>query len=104
MLEDIRKSFIGKIWVAMDRWFLFKELFQWLAANNYVWMAKAKRNKARYRREIERVTGRERLVPVKSGQIITEVFFRLLRGSVNADGLCAISTPEIYLKLPFQVE
>lgn len=103
MLEDIRKSFKGKLWVAMDRWFLCKELFQWLVANNYDWVTKAKRNTALYRREIERVTGRERFVPVKPGQLIREVFLNLLRVSANTDGLCAISIPEIHMKLPFQV-
>lgn len=103
MLQDIRKSFNGKLWVAMDRWFLCKDLFQWLVANNYDWVTKAKRNTALYRREIERVTGRERFVPVKPGELIREVFFKLSKVSANTDGLCAISIPEIYIKLPVQV-
>ena len=72
MLEDIRKGFKGRLWVAMDRWFLCKDLFQWLVANNYDWVTKAKRNTALYRRETERVTGRERFVPIKPKQMMLQ--------------------------------
>lgn len=35
MLMNIRTLTDIKLWVAMDRWFICKELFQWLTSNNF---------------------------------------------------------------------
>lgn len=44
MLLSLRKITSVRLWVAMDRWFLCKELFQWLNSNNFDWVTKCKRN------------------------------------------------------------
>ena len=102
MLTDIREFVNCRLWVAMDRWFLCKELFLWLQERNYDWVTKAKKNTALYRMETEKFSGRIRMVPVKPSTLIMEVFFRLLK---NADkgAMSAIEIKNIYMKMPREV-
>jgi hypothetical protein len=99
MLLDIRKVCKHKLWVAMDRWFLCKNLFVWLVQNNFDWVTKAKRNTSLFRKEIEPVTGRDRFIPVKPSTLIKEVFFNLIKDGEKKE-LRAVSLPNIYIKLP----
>jgi len=48
MLLSLRTITHVKLWVAMDRWFLCKDLFQWLSSNNFDWVTKCKRKTALY--------------------------------------------------------
>ena len=102
MLLDIRRIYTGILWVAMDRWFLCKEFFNWLTDHQYDWVTKAKRNTALYRKEIENITGRERFIPIKPSTLIKEVFFKLLISGTKNE-LSAISIPNIYIKLPYRI-
>lgn len=101
MLLDLRKSVSCRLWVAMDRWYLCKDFFNFLTDNNFDWVTKAKRNTALYRKEIENITNRIRFVPVKPSTLIQEVFFRLK--NMPATGVTGISIPDIYMKLPYEV-
>jgi hypothetical protein len=52
MLLALRTSTKCRLWVAMDRWYLCKDFFNFLLANQFDWVTKAKRNTALYKREI----------------------------------------------------
>lgn len=100
MLLDLRKSVSCRLWVAMDRWYLNKDFFNFLLDKNFDWVTKAKRNTALYRKEIESTTNRERFVPVKPGILIKEVFLKLK--SMPATGVVGIAIPNIYMKMPYE--
>ncbi|MCG9969782.1 hypothetical protein L9W92_17410 [Pelotomaculum terephthalicicum JT] len=40
MLLDLRSTCDERLWVAMDRWFLCKNFFNWLAEPNFDWVTK----------------------------------------------------------------
>ena len=101
MLLDLRKTVHCRLWVAMDRWYLCKDFFNFLTANNFDWVTKAKRNTALYCKEIENITNRERFVPIKPCTLIKEVFFRL--SSMKTTGVAGIAIPDIYMKMPYEV-
>jgi hypothetical protein len=99
MLLALRQSTSCRLWVAMDRWYLCKDFFNFLLANHFDWVTKAKRNTALYKREIHPLTGRERFEPVNPAMLIKEAFPSLrMLGSV---GLAGISIPNIYMKMPY---
>lgn len=99
MLFALRQSTTCRLWVAMDRWYLYKDFFNFLLANHFDWVTKAKRNTALYKREIHPLTGRERFVPVNPAMLIKEAFPSLrMLGTV---GLTGISIPNIYMKMPY---
>jgi hypothetical protein len=102
MLLDIRKLCTHKLWVAMDRWFLCKDFFNWLIQNNYDWVTKAKRNTSLFRKETENATGRERFVPVKPSMLIKEVFLKLIKNGERNE-LSAVSIPDIFIKMPQKI-
>jgi len=100
MLLDLRKTTSCRLWIAMDRWFLCKDFFNFLINNNFDWVTKAKRNTALYRKEIENLTNRERFVPIKPFILIKEVFLKLK--SMPTTGVAGISIPNIYMKMPYK--
>ncbi len=99
MLLMLRESVSCRLWVAMDRWYLCKNFFAFLEANNFDWVTKAKRNTALFRKVIEPGTRRERFVPLTPVMLIREVFRNLTRQA--SSGLCSISIPDIYMKRPY---
>lgn len=99
MLLMLRESTSCRLWVAMDRWYLCKQFFSFLEANNFDWVTKAKRNTALFRKEIEPGTRRERYVPLTPVMLIREVFKQLT--SKKKSGLVSISIPDIYMKRPY---
>ena len=40
MLVQLRKSVSCRLWVAMDRWYLSKDFFNFLTSNSYDWSPK----------------------------------------------------------------
>jgi len=101
MLLSIRQCCSKRLWVAMDRWFLCKYLFNFLTDNNFDWVTKAKRNTALFRKEYERISGRERFVPVKPITLIIEYCSKLLKSATEGK-TAALSIPDIYMKMPYQ--
>ncbi|EXX89846.1 transposase, partial [Paenibacillus darwinianus] len=98
MLLALRQSTKCRLWVAMDRWYLCKDFFNFLTGNRFDWVTKAKRNTALFRKQIHPLTGRERYEPVNPAMLIKEVFTSLSKqGQV---GLVGISVPDIYMKMP----
>jgi hypothetical protein len=83
------------------RWYLCKDFFNFLMANDFDWVTKAKRNTALYKREIHSLTGQERFVPVNPAMLIKEAFPSL--NKLGAVGLVGISMPSIYMKMPCMV-
>jgi len=78
-----------------------KIFFNFLLADRYEWVTKAKRNTSIFRKEIHPLAGRERYVPVKPAILIREVFPPLSRQ--EQAGLAGISVPHIYMKMPHMV-
>ncbi len=101
MLLSIRQCCTKRLWVAMDRWFLCKYLFNFLTDNNFDWVTKAKRNTALFRKEYEKISGRERFVPIKPIMLIMEVCSKLLKSAAEGE-IAALSIPDIYMKIPYQ--
>ncbi len=99
MLVQLRKSVHCRLWVAMDRWYLSKNFFNFLTSNSFDWVTKAKRNTVLYRREIEPWSGRERFVPINTRMLIKEMFPWLKAQGV---GLVSVVVPEIYMKMPYE--
>nr|WP_229250977.1 transposase [Desulfosporosinus sp. SRJS8] len=95
----MRKSVHCRLWVAMDRWYLAKNFFNFLTSNSFDWVTKAKRNTALYRRQIESWSGRERFVSINTRMLIKEIFPRL---KVQGVGLVSVAVPEIYMKIPYE--
>lgn len=99
MLLSIRKITSKRLWVAMDRWFLCKELFQWLTANHFDWVTKCKRNTALYQLSGYDWNNKPRFSPVKPAQLLAKVYPMLMK--TGKPGECAsISIPDIFIKLP----
>jgi hypothetical protein len=98
MLLKIRDYTTSRLWVAMDRWYLCKDFFNFLTAHSFDWVTKAKRNTALFRRMTG--TGRERFVPMNPIMLIMEVFGQLMKQVPS--GIAAISIPDIYIKMPYQ--
>jgi hypothetical protein len=48
MLQDVRNSTTARLWVAMDRWFLCWDFFEWLQSKGFDWVTKAKKNTVLY--------------------------------------------------------
>lgn len=61
MLLQLRKFVTCRLWVAMDRWYLCKDFFNFLTDNSFDWVTKAKRNTALYQKEIESWSGYQSL-------------------------------------------
>lgn len=99
MLLKLRQVITCRLWVAMDRWYLSKDFFNFLIANQFDWVTMAKRNTALYRKEIESMTGRERFVPVRPLMLIKQVFSQLIKQAPS--GLVGIYIPNIYMKMPY---
>lgn len=99
MLLSLRTITPKRLWVAMDRWFLCKDLFQWLVANNFDWVTKCKRNTALYQLSGYDWNNNPRYSPVKPAQLLAKVYPTLIK--TGKPGECAsISIPDIYIKLP----
>jgi hypothetical protein len=98
MLLDLIKSVSCRLWIAMDRWYLSKEFFNFLTDNNFDRVTKAKRNTALFRKEFEAATNRERFVPVTPIFLIKEVYITLIASSKT--GLSAVTIPNVYMKMP----
>lgn len=100
MLLQLRNSVSCRLWVAMDRWYFCKDFFNFLTANQFDWVTKAKRNTALYRREVCPLTKKERFVPVRPLTLIQQAFGRLCIPS--SSGLVSIAIPDIYMKMPYE--
>ena len=99
MLLSLRTITDKRLWVAMDRWFLCKDLFQWLVSNNFDWVTKAKRNTALYQLSGYDWNNNPRYFPVNPSQLLAKVYQRLIR--TGKPGECvSIGIPDIYIKLP----
>lgn len=100
MLVQLRKSVSCRLWVAMDRWYLSKDFFNFLTSNSYDWVTKAKRNTAIYRRVIKPWSGQERFVSINARMLIKEIFPQL---KIQGPGLVSVAVPDIYMKMPYKV-
>lgn len=99
MLLSLREITSVRLWVAMDRWFLCKELFQWLNSNNFDWVTKCKRNTALYQLNGTDWKGKPRYSPVKPGTLLALHYAQLVKN--GKPGECsALNIPDIYIKLP----
>lgn len=98
MLSEIREINKSRLWVAMDRWFLCKKLFNWLLEHGFDWVTKAKRNTVLYRR-IENPRSRKRYVKVSPKELLKEAYPKLKAAGKNG----FVSIPEIYIRLPYKV-
>ena len=83
----------------MDRWFLCKELFQWLNSNNFYWVTKCKRNTALYQRNGLDWKGNPRYSAVKPSQLLVLYYPQLIKAG-KAGECSSISIPNVYIKLP----
>ncbi|MDR3585526.1 MAG: transposase, partial [Desulfosporosinus sp.] len=100
MLVQLRKSESCRLWVAMDRWYLSKDFFNFLTSNSYDWVTKAKRNTAIYRRVIKPWSGKEHFVSINARMLIQEIFPQL---KLQGPGLVSVAVPDIYMKMPYKV-
>ena len=101
LLLELRQTVSCRLWVAMDRWYLCKDFFNFLEQHSFDWVTKAKRNTALFRRELHPLTGRERFVPVNPRMLIQQVYPSLtLPGS---SGLVGTSIPNMYMKMPVMI-
>ena len=87
MLISLRTITPKRLWVAMDRWFLCKDLFQWLVANNFDWVTKCKRNTALYQLSGYDWNNNPRYSPVKPAQLLAKVYPTLIK--TGKPGECA---------------
>ena len=98
MLLSLREVTSVRLWIAMDRWFLCKELFQWLNSKNFDLVTKCKRNTALYQLSGTDWKGNPRYSPVKPGQLLALNYSQLVK-SGNASQCSALNIPDIYIKL-----
>lgn len=103
MLLSLRKITDSRLWVAMDRWFLCKDLFQWLTSNNFDWVTKCKRNTALYELSGYDWNNNPRYSPVKPALLIARVYQKLINSGKGGECV-SISIPDIYIKLPVMKE
>lgn len=99
MLLSLREVSAARLWVAMDRWFLCKDFFQWLNTNGYDWVTKCKRNTALYQLSGSDWNGKPRYVPVNPGKLLATVYNQLI-GTGKAGQIASVSLPDIFIKLP----
>lgn len=99
MLLSFREVSHARLWVAMDRWFLCKDFFQWLSSNGYDWVTKCKRNTALYQLSSTDWNSKPRYVPVNPAKLLAIVYNQLI-GTGKAGELASVSIPDIYIKLP----
>lgn len=99
MLLSLRETTSVRLWVAIDRWFLCKELFQWLNSNNFDWVTKCKRNTALYQRNDSDWKGNPRYSAVKPSQLLVLYYPQLIKAG-KAEECSSLSIPNIYIKLP----
>lgn len=78
MLLSLREVTSVRLWVAMDRWFLCKDLFQWLNSKNFHWVTKCKRNTALYQLSGSDWKGNPRYSPIKPGQLLALNYLQLI--------------------------
>ncbi|WP_245280929.1 transposase [Desulfitobacterium hafniense] len=99
MLLSLRSITPVRLWVAMDRWFLCKDFFQWLNSNGFDWVTKCKRNTALYQLSGYDWNNNPRYSPVNPRQLLEKVYPILIK--TGKPGECvSISIPDIYIKLP----
>lgn len=99
MLLSLRETTSVRLWVAMDRWFLCKELFQRLNSNNLDWVTKCKRNTALYQCNGSDWKGNPRYSPVKPSQLLVLYYPKLIKAG-KAGECSSLSIPNVYIKLP----
>lgn len=87
------------LWVAMDRWFLCKDLFLWLQNHNFDWVTKAKSNTALYQLSGYDHNGRPRYSPVNAKLLLIKVAHRFVG---KKDERVAVSIPNIYMSMPYK--
>ncbi|TCL54655.1 hypothetical protein EDC14_10611 [Hydrogenispora ethanolica] len=73
MLLDFRSLNKAKVWIAMDRWFLCKDLFVWLISQGFDWVTKAKRNTILFRKTYDPALHRETYAKVNPKQLLREI-------------------------------
>jgi hypothetical protein len=64
--------------MAINRWFLCKDFFQWLRDNGYDWVTKCKKNTALFQLIGTDWNGKPRYVPVNPGKLLTIVYSQLI--------------------------
>lgn len=99
MLLSLREVSQARLWVAMDRWFLCKDFFQWLNLNGFDWVTKCKKNTALYQLSGSDWNGKPRYSPVNPGKLLAKVYNQLIETG-KAGEIASISIPDIYIKLP----
>lgn len=98
MLLDLRSTCGERVWVAMDRWFLCKDFFNWLFEHNFDWVTKAKRNTVLYCKSFDPVSRKAQYKKVNPKELLRAVYIKL---SILGKG-GVISIPDIYIKLPYK--
>jgi hypothetical protein len=99
MLLSLREVSSSRLWVAMDRWFLCKDFFQWLNSKGYDWVTKCKKNTALYQLSGTDWNGKPRYSPVNPGKLLAIVYNQLIETG-KAGEIASVSIPDIYIKLP----
>lgn len=97
MLLEFRGINSARVWVAMDRWFLCKKFFIWLAEQKFDWVTKAKRNTVLFRKVYDPILRKEIYVKLNPGYLLREVYPKL--HVLGSDAI--LSIPNIYIKLPY---
>jgi len=98
MLAEIRKVSDARLWVAMDRWFLYKEFLVWLTDNEFEWVTKAKSNTILYRKVDDPVLHRSIYTKLNPKQLLKEVY-PILMALGNSS---VLSLPDIYIQVPYK--
>jgi len=91
MLLDLKSVCGKKLWIAMDRWFLCWDFFDWLVSHNYDWVTKAKKNTVIY---IKEESGYKKINP----KVLLAMCYEKL-SKIGKDGIIVI--PDIYIKRPY---
>jgi len=91
MLLDLRISCKARLWVAMDRWFLCGDFFDWLINHNYDWVTKAKKNTVLY---VKEESGFKKINPK---MLLANCYGKLSKLGKDA----VIIIPDIYIRRPY---
>jgi len=95
MLLDLRSTCSERLWVAMDRWFLCRNFFNWLIEHNFDWVIKAKKNTVLYCKYFDPVSRKARYKKINPKELLRTVYTKL--STLGKSGV--ISIPDIYIKL-----
>jgi hypothetical protein len=91
MLQDVRNSTTARLWVAMDRWFLCWDFFEWLQSKGFDWVTKAKKNTVLY---VKSASGYKKTNPK---ELLATCYSKLSKLGKDA----VIVIPDIYVRRPY---